>query len=200
MAVKLCRRSDQGHQNILKISMCITFQVITKSLRWKNIHMLLNIRQHSTPNWTRVQVIWCFTLPVASWYALQISWRCALLLWVRMSIRVFSVVPEELQTQTHSSSLWHKVNGQQTESNRISTSELDVCSASSLKVHTQVSHLPIPSMAFLKAAASSPGLKPAFSLTVPRAVDLVKHGLYWYINLFNLLHIMYKCIKQHKMQ
>ncbi len=132
---------------------------------------------------------------MASWYALQISWRWALLLWVRMSIRVFSVVPEKLQKQTHSSSLWQKANSQQSESNRISTSQLDVCSVSSLKVHTQGSDLPMPSIAFLKAAASSPGVKPDFSLTVPRTVDLAKHGSCWYINLFNLLYEMSNCIK-----
>ncbi len=130
---------------------------------------------------------------MASWYALQISWRWALLLWVRMSIRVFSVVPEKLQKQTHSSSLWQKANSQQSESNRISTSQLDVCS--SLKVHSQGSDLPTPSIAFLKAAASSPGVKPDFSLTVPRTVDLAKHGSCCYRNLFNLLYEMYNCIK-----
>lgn len=48
--------------------------------------------------------------------------------------------------------------------------------ASSLEVHAQVNVLPMPSMAFLKAAASSPGLNPGFSLTVPRAVDLIRHS------------------------
>uniref|UniRef100_A0A0E9XLL0 Uncharacterized protein n=1 Tax=Anguilla anguilla TaxID=7936 RepID=A0A0E9XLL0_ANGAN len=31
--------------------------------------------------------------PFASWYDLLMSWRWALLLWVKISIRVFSVVP-----------------------------------------------------------------------------------------------------------